>query len=255
MNNKPLRRPLESAPRFPQSRRDSLTRQGTLKQIQRATEKPRRDDYIWVTEKLDGCNTSVLKKDGDILALQKNGFLADASQSSQINYWSVWVAENRDRFDALLKEGELVVGEWCIQAHGTTYCFSDEPFFVLDIFSNNKRILYYELRQRLSSLRKPFETPEILFHGKNPVSVDDFLDYLEVNYRGHHGALEAIEGAVWRIENKNRFDFLIAYVSPEKSPGCYLPHLRGRDETYIVWNWWGASGSYLDTIKNQDLAP
>jgi hypothetical protein len=42
-----------------------------------------------------------------------------------------------------------------------------------------------------------------------------------------------IEGAVWRIENRGKFDFMVKYVRPNKVDGLYLEVMKG--ETY--WNW------------------
>lgn len=60
---------------------------------------------------------------------------------------------------------------------------------------------------------------------------------------GFHGALEPIEGAVWRVERNKPtgvkgekewvVDFLIKYVRPDKIDGCYLPFLSGGQP---IWN-------------------
>lgn len=78
-----------------------------------------------------------------------------------------------------------------------------------------------------------FVTPKVLSDGP-PVSIDAALSMLK-RY-GFHGALEWIEGAVWRIE-RNRLkdkglgnfggrqpsvDFLVKYVRPDKIDGKYL---------------------------------
>ena len=51
---------------------------------------------------------------------------------------------------------------------------------------------------------------------------------------GFHGALEPVEGAVWRVERKGKVDFLGKYVRPDKIDGCYLPEINGGA---AVWNW------------------
>ena len=63
------------------------------------------------------------------------------------------------------------------------------------------------------------------------MSVDDAM--LLLGKYGYHGALDEIEGAVWRIENKGKFDFMVKYVRPNKVDGIYL-EIMG-DEIY--WNW------------------
>ena len=61
-----------------------------------------------------------------------------------------------------------------------------------------------------------------------------------------HGALDPVEGAVWRVERfkqfrvKNGFerrwivDYLAKYVRPDKKDGIYLPEQSGKE---AVWNW------------------
>ena len=63
---------------------------------------------------------------------------------------------------------------------------------------------------------------------------------------GFHGALDSVEGAVWRVERhalvrpgrsgKRRLvvDFLVKYVRPDKIDGCYLPEINGGQ---AHWNW------------------
>ena len=63
---------------------------------------------------------------------------------------------------------------------------------------------------------------------------------------GFHGALDPVEGAVWRVERNELIhhgrngerewvvDFLVKYVRPEKLDGIYLPEISGREP---VWNW------------------
>lgn len=52
--------------------------------------------------------------------------------------------------------------------------------------------------------------------------------------RDYHGAIDPIEGTVWRVERRGEFDFLVKYVRPEKKDGCYLPEASGLP---AVWNW------------------
>lgn len=49
-----------------------------------------------------------------------------------------------------------------------------------------------------------------------------------------HGALDPVEGAVWRVERRGGGDFLAKYVRPDKTDGCYLPEVSGRA---AVWIW------------------
>jgi len=51
---------------------------------------------------------------------------------------------------------------------------------------------------------------------------------------GFHGALDPVEGAVWRVERKGVIDFLVKYVRPDKIDGDFLPEISGKEP---VWNW------------------
>jgi hypothetical protein len=47
---------------------------------------------------------------------------------------------------------------------------------------------------------------------------------------GTYGALDPVEGAVWRVERNDKVDFLAKYVRPDKVDGSYF-------EGEPVWNW------------------
>ena len=51
---------------------------------------------------------------------------------------------------------------------------------------------------------------------------------------GYHGAIEPVEGVVWRVERNGKFDFMCKYVRPDKVDGSYLESQTGED---AVWNW------------------
>ena len=61
----------------------------------------------------------------------------------------------------------------------------------------------------------------------------------EIDRRNAHGALDSIEGAVWRVERVSKegaweVDFLAKFVRHGKVDGKYLPEISGEGE---VWNW------------------
>ena len=61
---------------------------------------------------------------------------------------------------------------------------------------------------------------------------------------GFHGALDPVEGAVWRIERKGMVDFLVKYVRTDKVDGSYLPEISGKEP---IWNWRPVEPNRLDT--------
>ncbi|MFQ5651069.1 MAG: RNA ligase family protein [bacterium] len=207
-----------------------------------ATEKVRdRHDDIIVQEKLDGSNVGVARIDGVICPLTRAGYLASTSPFEQHHHFSAWVYANQERFLAVLEEGERLCGEWLMQAHGTRYNLPHEPFVAFDLMLKTERMPYDPFCERIR--RGKFVTPKVLHRG-DPLSIERAMQLL--NTTGFHGALDAAEGAVWRVERNQLIhpgkgserrwgvDFLVKYVRPDKVDGHYLPELSGKEP---VWNW------------------
>ena len=195
-------------------------------------------DLIIVQEKLDGSNVGVAKVGGQILALTRAGYLAHTSPYVQHHKFGAWVAENAARFDKLLGEGERVVGEWLLQAHGTRYRLTHEPFVAFDIMRGSTRATYKEVRERTDGL---FVLPHTV-HVGGPLSIADAMAML--GEYGYHGALDPIEGAMWRVERNEQVgansgerrwvvDFLAKYVRPDKQDGAFLESVTGGP---TIWN-------------------
>jgi hypothetical protein len=187
-----------------------------------------RHDVITVTEKLDGSNVGVALLNGTIYPLSRAGYLASTSTYEQHWRFGEWVSENQSRFLALLREGERLVGEWLMQAHGTRYELRHEPFVAFDLMRGGERASSEEFNERV---RRMFTTPAVL-HVGGPLTISDALALLGTY--GRHGAIDPVEGAVWRVERKGKVDFLAKYVRPDKVDGCYLPGLNACEP---VWNW------------------
>lgn len=195
-------------------------------------------DTIIVQEKLDGSNVGVCKVDGKILALTRAGYLAHTSPYEQHHRFGEWVAEHAQRFDCLLQEGERIVGEWLLQAHGTRYALGHEPFVAFDLMVGSTRTPYAEFMSRVQGY---LSTPACVHIG-GALSIADAMAAL--GEYGRHGALDPIEGAMWRVERnelmpgrngerKQVVDFLAKYVRPDKADGCYLESVTGAGP---VWN-------------------
>jgi hypothetical protein len=75
-----------------------------------------------------------------------------------------------------------------------------------------------------------FVTPRELHRG-GPLSVERVQSLLEPS---GHGALDPVEGAVWRCERQGEVDFVVKWVRPDKGDGRYLPEVSGQPP---VWNW------------------
>lgn len=192
--------------------------------------KPRdKHDTVIVQEKLDGSNVGVAKLNGQILALTRAGYLAHTSPYEQHHEFSKWVGENAHRFESVLNEGERIAGEWLYQAHGTRYCLHHEPFVAFDLITGRmKRTPWKEFSNRVEH---EFHLPYTISIGP-PLSIEDAMS--ELGEMGKHGAIDPIEGAIWRVERNELIDkrkggdrrvvvdFLAKYVRPNKVDGCYL---------------------------------
>jgi len=195
-----------------------------------ATEKPRdRHDEIIVQEKLDGSNVGVALLNGEILAITRAGYLAYTSPYEQHWYFANWVKENESRFRYVLKEGERLCGEWLMQAHSTRYNLKHEPIVFFDLMVGANRLPYDEFASRV---RDGYFVVPYLLHRGYSCSVERVLSLLGTY--GHHGAIDEVEGAVWRVQYKGKVDFLVKYLKPYKQDGIYLPERSGVE---AVWNW------------------
>lgn len=184
---------------------------------------------VYVTEKLDGSNVSVLLLEGKIIPLIRAGYVANTSTYEQHHLFYDWVFANEVRFRDLLEEGERVCGEWLAQAHGTRYkvnCLF-EPFHTFDIMKGHERVNWCDFIERICYMKFPLSSAKLVAYG--PISIEELLK-LDCNPWRE----DPLEGFVFRVENDNKFNFLAKWVSPTKVDGCYFPQKSGNPE---VWNW------------------
>lgn len=195
-----------------------------------------RHDEVIVQEKLDGSNVGIALLRGTVHPLTRSGYRAETSPYEQHHHFARWVLGQYDRWLSILKEGERICGEWLMQAHGTRYCLPHEPFVVFDLMIGETRITFDELSRRVAAAG--LVMPRLIHRGGSH-SVADALRAVEAS---GHGAIDPVEGCVWRVERnelKNNarvrtVDFLCKYVRPEKRDGTYLPEISGGPP---VWNW------------------
>ncbi len=185
-------------------------------------------DVIIVQEKVDGSNCSIARLEDRIVYLTRAGYEAHTSPFQQHHLFSEWASKCEGDWFSLLDNGERICGEWMAQAHGTRYNLPHGPFVAFDIMRGDERLCYSEFQARIRRVDIP--TPRLISYGP-PVSVKWVLKRLQVS---GHGAIDPVEGAVWRVERNGAVDFLCKYVRPEKQDGIYLPEMSGGD---AVWNW------------------
>jgi hypothetical protein len=184
------------------------------------------NDNVIITEKLDGSNMSVAKVNGEILALGRAGYLANTSPFEQHLMFDRWVNSNKTRFDALLSDGERCNGEWLAMAHGTRYNIKTDPFIIFDMMVGKDRLSWDEIKTRSSNLFT--HVHEI--HNGGSISFDKCLSSIN---NSNHGAIDAVEGFVARVERNGEFDFMAKWVRKDKVDGKYFTEFTGQPE---VWN-------------------
>jgi hypothetical protein len=197
-----------------------------------ATEKVRdRHDIVIVQEKLDGSNVAVAKFNGLLIPLTRSGHDAASSPYAQHLHWASWVAKRHTLFDALLREGERICGEWLLQAHGTRYDLTNQsPFVAFDLFLDKDTRLPYEAFLHRSH-NFELSTIRALFYGNEAINVEKALEAVN---QSHYGAIDEVEGAIWRVERKGEVDFLAKFVRHDKQDGYFLPHHNGLERE--IWN-------------------
>jgi hypothetical protein len=127
-----------------------------------------------------------------------------------------------------------VCGEWLAQAHGTRYELNGrQPFVAFDVFSRDNERLPTEHALDLI-LSSGLAVPKRLQLSNDPLSIDAAMALIANEYRRGYGELDEVEGAVWRVERRGKFDFLAKYVRPDKIDGLYLPEISGQEP---IWNW------------------
>ncbi len=206
-----------------------------------ATVKTRdKHDRVYVQEKLDGSNVGVARINGTIIPLTRSGYIANTSPYEMHHKFYDWVFHNADRFRDILEDGERLCGEWLYQAHGTRYKLPHEPFVAFDIMCGQERLRYPDF---LIRVHPKFIVPHHL-NGDEPLSIDEALKRL--GEFGHHGAIDPVEGVVWRVERNRQVDkqgaerkwvvdFLVKYVRPDKKDGCFLPKENQGETVLNEW--------------------
>ena len=184
------------------------------------TEKARdRHDRIIVTEKLDGANVAIANLHGEVVALGRAGYPAETAPQEHIRLFGDWVRVAAERWLAMLDPGEVLHGEWLAMAHGTRYDLFHEPFVAFDLTAKGTRCSWDELVSR--SRDHGIVTPALISDGP-PLPVAEALAVIDRG--GGHGVIppDAVEGAVWRVERRGKFDFMAKWVRMEKVDGKYF---------------------------------
>jgi len=220
-----------SIPHLPGSRA-AADRTLSPSQAQRCLDaaRPRAGEEVIVQEKLDGsCVALVRNAQGRIEARGREGRLASESRNEGRRMFAAWVEANEPRLEPLVREGEVLAGEWLALIHGTRYELSHELFVPFDILRGPTRVRapFDELRERvtLSGLALP-----TVVHRGAPIAIEAAVALLGAN--GRHGAIDPPEGLVYRVERSATVVLVAKWVRPDKVDGAYLPENSGGDALY-----------------------
>jgi hypothetical protein len=196
-------------------------------------------DEVFVTEKLDGTSVAVGRVSGELIPLIRSGYRAVSSKYEQHVLFHIWAMKN-------LEEGSTANGEWLALAHGTRYDLPHDPFVMFDVIK-----MQNVSRRGNSGETITEETPEPyrITHDEMLLIADNhglvcprtmhiggsvpLSEILTKIRKSEHGAIDPVEGAVWRVQRAGTFDFMAKYVRPDKKDGCLLPEVTGAGP---VWN-------------------
>lgn len=212
---------------LPGSRTGASDRTAPAELAERCLRMCRLGEELVVQEKLDGSCVAVARVGQAVLALGREGTLAARSLNPGRQLFAAWVAQRSAMFGALLHDGEWLVGEWLALAHSTRYALRHEPFVVFDGFLRGEQWTFDTLSARLQGA---LPQPQLLHRG-GALGIEAMARSLG---SGGHGAVEAPEGAVWRLERQGRVVGMAKYVRPDKVDGALLAENSGQA---AVWNW------------------
>jgi hypothetical protein len=184
---------------------------------------------VIVQEKLDGSCVAVVRRDGQLLALGREGKPCAESGNEARRWFAAWVAKNPARFD-FVADGEVLAGEWLALVHGTRYTLDHEPFVPFDLIAREsggpKRAPIDVLTARLAG--SGLITPRVVHRG-DPISIAAADTRLG---RGLHDAIDPPEGLVYRVERDREVTIVAKWVRPSKVDGALLPENSGHAALY-----------------------
>jgi len=184
-------------------------------QYQFTTSLRNKNDIVIITEKIDGMNAGVVKKNGLIYPINRKGY--DVRQSMLINEelyllmseWAKYVDDNYMLFDSILEECEHMAFENAIIQHTLRYKFKTKPVFLLAKFdSKNKKINYNSLSEL--SNKYGFVMPPLLNIGI-AVPPDLILKQYPVGKAGIDDKI--MEGIVYSYEHEGEHESCAKFVA------------------------------------------
>ncbi|MBL8951593.1 MAG: RNA ligase family protein [Myxococcaceae bacterium] len=215
-------------PHLPGSRTGSSDRMADPPLARRCIEQARQGDTIVVQEKLDGSCVALARIGDALVALGREGWRAAESDNPGRRMFAAWANTLDPEVHALLDDGDRLVGEWLALAHSTRYVLTHAPFVAFDWFHAGRWATSEQLTERFGRL---LTVPHVVHRG-GAIGIADAVARL--GEQGRHGATDAVEGLVWRVERDGETAAWAKYVRPGKRDGALLPENTGEP---AVWNW------------------
>ncbi len=222
-------------PHLPGSRLGPSDRTAPADLAERCAGAGRDGDRVIVSEKLDGSCVAIVRHDHELVAYGRDGRPCTMSRNDGRVAFAAWVdaraAEPGLAWRDVLAEGERLVCEWMVLAHGTKYLLPHGPAVAIDGFDvDGARWPLDEVRRRAEAMGLPVAA---VLHDGGALTVTEADARLGVH--GHHGAVDGAEGVVYRVERGGSVVGLAKYVRAGKRDGIYLADHTGADH---VWNTW-----------------
>ena len=214
-------------PHLPGSRTGIRDRHCGVVLAKRLLEESKPGDTVIVQEKLDGTNVLISRINDQLIALGRDGKPCKHSRNTNRQAFATWLEKHQNRF-AWLENLERLVCEWLPVTHGTRYNLPHEPIVALDFFNA------VETRATISELQTKIATSSLIvphvLHVGNAISLEVMLEKLGLH--GRHGALDASEGLVYRLERPNKLIVIAKYVRHGKIDGLFLADHTGLEDVF-----------------------
>jgi ATP-dependent RNA circularization protein (DNA/RNA ligase family) len=196
---------------------------------------PNQQSLVIVQEKFDGSNVSIVRYQGELRVLSRNGY--DCKNSNQLQHRMAYdyVQKYRTIFENICSQQEdRLVGEWLALAHGTRYENLDDSsvFRPFDFYREGKELPFYQFIAIVSKMGL-LHYPTVLHIGGS-CSARRALKLLD-----EKGSSSDAEGVIYRLEEGGKPKFKAKYIKHDKVDGKYLKNEDGtykKEEEYI-FNW------------------
>lgn len=177
-------------------------------------QKQYKNDIVIITEKIDGMNAGVLKRNGVLYPINRKGYdtrtMGKVHKELQMlgEKWAQWVDNHYDIYNQILQEGERLAFENAIMQHTLAYHFKGDPVFLLAKYtSDNMKVNYHDLCE--IGRKYDIAQPPLLNIG---IALPPQL-ILDQYPKGKAGVEGQIEGVVYNYEHDGKHVACAKYVS------------------------------------------